>query len=160
VPARYVRRFDFGAGVLVGRGDWMDGAPPYLAGGGAVRQVGLDATDWAASPARHEGGTPNVIGAVAVAAACRFIDSLPAGAVDAREGFLTDRLVAGLSAIDGVRTLRLWPASAPRPARAAALAGRRPGGPALALRRLGGVPWPACGEAPDEFFQRVEIGGA
>jgi len=32
-------------------------------------------------PARHEGGTPNVVGAVALAAACRFVDSLPAGAV-------------------------------------------------------------------------------
>jgi hypothetical protein len=84
----------FGAGVLVGRGDWLDAAPPYLAGGGAVRQVRLGATDWAASPARHEGGTPNVIGAVALAAACRFIDSLPAGAVEAHEGFLTDRLVS------------------------------------------------------------------
>jgi selenocysteine lyase/cysteine desulfurase len=101
----------FGAGVLVGRGDWLDAAPPYLAGGGAVRQVRLGATDWAASPARHEGGTPNVIGAVALAAACRFVDSLPAGAVEAHEGFLTERLVSGLAAIDGVRTLRLWPGS-------------------------------------------------
>jgi len=101
----------FGAGVLIGRGDWLDAAPPYLAGGGAVRQVRLGATDWAASPARHEGGTPNVIGAVALAAACRFIDSLPAGAVQAHEEFLTGRLVSGLAAIDGVRTLRLWPGS-------------------------------------------------
>ncbi len=69
----------------------------------------LGATDWAAAPARHEGGTPNVLGAVALAAACRFIDSLPAGAVEAHEGFLTDRLVSGLAAIDGVRPLRLWP---------------------------------------------------
>ncbi|MGH3206516.1 MAG: aminotransferase class V-fold PLP-dependent enzyme [Trebonia sp.] len=99
----------FGAGVLVGRGDWLDAAPPYLAGGGAVRQVRLDVTDWATSPARHEGGTPNVIGAVALAAACRFIDSLPAGAVEAHEGFLARRLVSGLAAIDGVRLLRLWP---------------------------------------------------
>jgi selenocysteine lyase/cysteine desulfurase len=99
----------FGAGVLVGRRDWLDAAPPYLAGGGAVRQVRLDATDWAASPARHEGGTPNVIGAVALAAACRFVDSLPAGAVEAHEGFLVDRLVTGLASVDGVRTLRLWP---------------------------------------------------
>jgi selenocysteine lyase/cysteine desulfurase len=101
----------FGAGVLIGRGDWLDAAPPYLAGGGAVRQVGLDATDWAGSPARHEGGTPNVIGAVALAAACRFIDSLPAGAVRAHEEFLTGRLVSGLAAIDGVRMLQLWPGS-------------------------------------------------
>jgi len=102
----------FGAGVLVGRGDWLDAAPPYLAGGGAVRQVRLDVTDWAASPARHEGGTPNVIGAVALAAACRFIDSLPVGAVEAHEGFLAGRLVSGLAAIDGVRILRLWPEAA------------------------------------------------
>ncbi|MDT5229514.1 MAG: hypothetical protein QOI39_14 [Mycobacterium sp.] len=27
----------YGAGVLVGRRDWLDGAPPHLAGGGAVR---------------------------------------------------------------------------------------------------------------------------
>jgi selenocysteine lyase/cysteine desulfurase len=98
----------FGTGVLVGRRDWLDAAPPYLAGGGAVRQVRLDATEWAASPARHEGGTPNVVGAVALAAACRFIDSLPAGALAAHEGFLTGRLVSGLAAIDGVRLLRLW----------------------------------------------------
>ena len=102
----------FGAGVLVGRGDWLDAAPPYLAGGGAVRQVGLDDTDWAAAPARHEGGTPNVVGAVALAAACRFIDSLPGGAVEAHERSLTERLVSGLAAIDGVRPLRLWPGSA------------------------------------------------
>jgi selenocysteine lyase/cysteine desulfurase len=104
----------FGAGVLVGRADWLDAAPPYLAGGGAVRQVRLDATDWAASPARHEGGTPNVVGAVALAAACRFVSSLPAGAVEAHEGLLVNRLVSGLAAIGGVRTLRLWPGGADR----------------------------------------------
>jgi selenocysteine lyase/cysteine desulfurase len=102
----------FGTGVLVGRRDWLDAAPPYLAGGGAVREVRLAATDWAPSPARHEGGTPNVLGAVALAAACRFIDSLPAGAVEAHEAFLADRLAAGLASLDGVRPLRLWPGAA------------------------------------------------
>ena len=82
----------FGAGVLVGRPDWLDAAPPYLAGGGAVRQVRLTGTDWASSPARHEAGTPNVVGAVALAAACRHVASLPAGAVAAHEGALLRRL--------------------------------------------------------------------
>ena len=99
----------FGTGVLIGRRDWLDAAPPHLAGGGAVREVRLASTDWAPSPARHEGGTPNVLGAVALAAACRFVASLPAGAVEAHEGFLVDRLAAGLASLDGVRTLRLWP---------------------------------------------------
>ena len=31
----------YGAGALVGRRDWLESAPPYLAGGGAVREVRL-----------------------------------------------------------------------------------------------------------------------
>ncbi len=60
----------FGAGVLIGKRDWLDAAPPYVAGGGAVRSVTLEVTTWASAPARHEGGTPNEIGAVAIATAC------------------------------------------------------------------------------------------
>lgn len=104
----------FGAGALVGRRDWLDAAPPYLAGGGAVREVRLDGTDWATVPARHEAGTPNVVGAVALATACRCIADLPAGALAAHEGALLERLTAGLEGIDGVRILRLWPGEAER----------------------------------------------
>ena len=61
----------FGAGVLVGRADWLDAASPYLRGGGATAQVTTDGRS--AGPtgaARHEAGSPNVIGAIALAAAC------------------------------------------------------------------------------------------
>ncbi|MEU8616058.1 aminotransferase class V-fold PLP-dependent enzyme [Actinoplanes sp. NPDC048791] len=37
----------FGAGALVGRGDWLGAGEPFLAGGGAVRYVGPDTTLWA-----------------------------------------------------------------------------------------------------------------
>jgi selenocysteine lyase/cysteine desulfurase len=104
----------FGAGVLVGRRDWLDAAPPYLAGGGAVRRVGLSATTWADAPARHEAGTPNVVGAVALAAACRSIAALPVGAVNAHEDALLEHLTAGLRALDSVRILSLWPGEADR----------------------------------------------
>jgi selenocysteine lyase/cysteine desulfurase len=104
----------FGAGVLVGRRDWLDAAPPYLAGGGAVREVRLDRTDWAGAPARHEAGTPNVVGAIALAAACRFIACLPDGTVAAHEEALLDRLSTGLDAVGGIRVLRLWPGEAER----------------------------------------------
>jgi selenocysteine lyase/cysteine desulfurase len=100
----------YGAGVLVGRRDWLQSAPPYLAGGGAVREVRLGRTEWADAPARHEAGTPNVIGAVALAAACRTVAALGPDAVSAHESALVGRLTAGLAAIDGVRTFRLWPA--------------------------------------------------
>ncbi|WP_426593263.1 aminotransferase class V-fold PLP-dependent enzyme [Cellulomonas sp. McL0617] len=103
----------FGAGALVGRRDWLDTGSPYLAGGGAVRDVRTDRTIWQPAPARHEAGSPNVIGAIALAEACDQLAALPAGALHAHEDALRARLVAGLSAIDGVEIARIWPDSAP-----------------------------------------------
>jgi selenocysteine lyase/cysteine desulfurase len=104
----------FGAGVLIGRRDWLDAAPAYLAGGGAVREVGTSGTDWAPAPQRHEGGTPNVLGAAALAAACRTVAALPEGALEAHEAQLRSRLVAGLRGLRGVRVLEIWPDSTER----------------------------------------------
>ncbi|MEN0128480.1 MAG: aminotransferase class V-fold PLP-dependent enzyme [Brevundimonas sp.] len=101
----------FGAGALVGRRDWLDSGTPYLAGGGAVRDVRTDRTVWQPAPARHEAGSPNVIGAIALAEACDQLAALPAGALHAHEQALRDRLVTGLSGIDGVEVARIWPDS-------------------------------------------------
>ncbi|WP_029069477.1 aminotransferase class V-fold PLP-dependent enzyme [Jonesia quinghaiensis] len=98
----------YGAGALIGRRDWLDTGHPYLAGGGAVKNVTLTDVTWAPAPARHEAGSPNVIGAVALAAACEALGGLPAGELERHEAVLRTRLVDGLSAIDGVRILRLW----------------------------------------------------
>jgi selenocysteine lyase/cysteine desulfurase len=104
----------FGAGVLIGRRDWLDAAPPHLAGGGAVRNVTVAETIWADSPARHEAGTPNVLGALALAAAATALAGLPAGALVAHEAALLARLEHGLAEVGGVRVLRLWPDEADR----------------------------------------------
>ena len=98
----------FGSGALVGRRDWLDAAPAYLAGGGAVREVTVEGTTWAPAPHRHEGGSPNVLGAVALAAACEALAALPAGALEAHERALRDRLERGLRALPGIRLLRIW----------------------------------------------------
>ena len=101
----------FGAGALVGRRDWLEAGTAYLAGGGAVRDVRPDRTLWQPAPARHEAGSPNVLGAVGLAQACETLTALPAGALAAHEGALRQRLVAGLEALDGVRVLQVWPDS-------------------------------------------------
>ncbi len=95
----------FGAGVLIGRRDWLDAAPPHLAGGGAVRAVTLDRVDWATSPARHEAGTPNVLGAVAIAEACRALDEVGFVAIEAHDAALLTRLRDGLAHVGGVRSV-------------------------------------------------------
>ncbi|MBA4023438.1 MAG: cysteine desulfurase [Gordonia sp.] len=97
----------FGAGVLVGLRDWLDAAPAYLAGGGAVRNVTRDDVEWAPSPARHEGGSPNVLGAAALAVACEEIASL-GDAAALHETALTEQLRWGLAAIDGVEVLKIF----------------------------------------------------
>ena len=106
----------FGTGVLVGRADWLDAAPPYLAGGGASAHVG-DATNdlrWHTGPARHEGGSPNVIGAVALAAVCRTLAAADRVALAAWEETLRTRLAEGLAGIEGVRQLHIFGATSPR----------------------------------------------
>jgi selenocysteine lyase/cysteine desulfurase len=97
----------FGTGVLVGRSDWLDAATPYLAGGGATRAVTEDGVVWQEGAARHEAGSPNVIGAVALAAACHAL-RIHHEAVEAHEGALATRLLEGLRAIDGVETYSLF----------------------------------------------------
>ena len=97
----------YGTGVLAGRSDWLDAAAPYLAGGGATAQVTPESTRWATGAARHEAGSPNVLGAVALAAACATIREHRA-AIDAHEAALTTALRAGLRAIDGVQTYSLF----------------------------------------------------
>jgi selenocysteine lyase/cysteine desulfurase len=94
----------FGTGALVSRVP-LTGVP-LLKGGGAVKLVTVDDVVWADAPERFEAGSPNVIGAVALAAACANLDM---EAVEANERALSARLCAGLEAIDGLDTLTLWP---------------------------------------------------
>ncbi|MCI2957375.1 aminotransferase class V-fold PLP-dependent enzyme [Agromyces atrinae] len=95
----------FGAGVLVGRRDWLDAAPAYLAGGGAVDTVTADAVSWKPSPERHEAGTPNVLGIVAFAAALVEFESLGEERRGAHERALRERLLTGIRSLEGVRVL-------------------------------------------------------
>jgi selenocysteine lyase/cysteine desulfurase len=90
----------FGAGVLAGRSDWLDRAHPYLQGGGASAAVGDRPGDlsWATGPARHEGGTPNLLGAVAIAAVGEALLAADRDALHAAEQALLRRLRDGLPA--------------------------------------------------------------
>lgn len=104
----------FGAGVLAGRRDWLDQARPYLDGGGAVRRVTADEAHWHIGPARHEAGTPPVIGAAAIAAACLTLTEIGWDAIVEHEADLLDRLQRGLDAIDAVTTYAMWAPPAER----------------------------------------------
>ncbi len=97
----------YGAGVLAGRVDWLDAAEPYLVGGGATARVRGEQVVWATGAARHEGGSPNVVGAVALAAACAALTEHHDDLV-LYEHLLAERLRRGLEALPGVRVHSLF----------------------------------------------------
>lgn len=130
----------FGAGALVGRADWLDAAPPYLAGGGATRSVPDDGLiDWNTGPERHEAGSPNTVGVHALATACR-VCSEHTDSIIAHEDALLGRLRAGLCDVPGLRELSLF---GPEHARVAVISltvqGQDPGLLASALSAEHGI---------------------
>ncbi|MCP3817415.1 aminotransferase class V-fold PLP-dependent enzyme [Streptomyces sp. A3M-1-3] len=109
----------FGSGVLAGRADWLRDAEPYLAGGGASRKVarradgGVD-VEWHTTAARHEAGSPNVIGVYAIASACKALTEAGFDSLVAREQQLVARVREGLAEVPEVRVLSLFGDDAPR----------------------------------------------
>ncbi|GLV73680.1 aminotransferase class V-fold PLP-dependent enzyme [Streptomyces hygroscopicus] len=109
----------FGAGVLAGRADWLRAARPYLAGGGASRKVtrrddgGVD-VEWHTTAARHEAGSPNVIGVYAIASACKALTEAGFEGLVARERQLIATVREGLAEVPEVRVLSLFGDDAPR----------------------------------------------
>ena len=102
----------FGAGVLVGRPDWLDAGTPHLAGGGAVQDARIDGVSWTTGPARHEGGSPNVLGAATLARATQVIADLDVEQWHAHENAIRSFLVEGLARIDGVSVHQIFSDSA------------------------------------------------
>lgn len=109
----------FGSGVLAGRADWLQAAEPYLAGGGASRKVarradgGVD-VDWHTTAARHEAGSPNVIGVYSIASACKALTEAGFDSLVAREQELVSRVREGLAEVPEVQVLSLFGDDAPR----------------------------------------------
>ncbi|GAB2468185.1 selenocysteine lyase/cysteine desulfurase [Conyzicola lurida] len=98
----------FGAGVLVGRTDWLDAGPAYLRGGGAVTSVSVEKTEWRTGPSRHEAGSPNVVGVAALARAIQALDQLDETEWTAHEAGLRQRLVDGFDQLPEVRVHRIF----------------------------------------------------
>jgi selenocysteine lyase/cysteine desulfurase len=104
----------YGAGVLVGRPDWLADSDPFLRGGGAVDFVTLDRVAWTELPDRQEAGTPNTIGAVALGVACEILDGVGMGTLEHEERELREYARIRLAAIDGVTLYSLWGPTHPR----------------------------------------------
>ncbi|MYW94840.1 aminotransferase class V-fold PLP-dependent enzyme [Amycolatopsis rubida] len=103
----------FGAGALIGRGDWLRAAEPYLAGGGATKLVTEEAVVWNSGEERHEAGSPNTVGVYALGVACEQL-AAQWDAVGSHEAALLERLRKGLEGLPGFAELRFFDAPVDR----------------------------------------------
>lgn len=99
----------FGTGALVAPRSLLRSCEPLIAGGGAVEFVTLDDVLWTHPPERLEAGSPNVLGAVAMAAACTELQRTGMDAVAQHERELLQHLEQRLDALRPVvGVARLW----------------------------------------------------
>lgn len=90
-----------GIGVLWGKEALLDDMAPWQGGGEMINSVTFESTEYAALPQKFEAGTPNIAGAIGLAAAMDYIWSLDMDAIRAYEDFLLDYATQGLESIKG-----------------------------------------------------------
>lgn len=94
----------FGTGALIGRRDTFETGEPELCGGGTIDVVTTRRVDWAAPPDRDEAGTPNVVGAVAMATAIQELKKIGLTTITNHEAELTSYTLKKLNAIPSLTT--------------------------------------------------------
>lgn len=91
-----------GIGGLVVRRAILEAMPAYQFGGDMIEWVEDRTSTWNVLPHKFEAGTPNVEGAVGLAAACAYVEGLGLDAVRAHEVALTGEAMTALTAIPGI----------------------------------------------------------
>ena len=85
-----------GIGVLYGREALLEAMPPWQGGGDMILTVSFEKSTYNALPYKFEAGTPNISGAVGLAAAMDYVEGLGIEAIAAHEARLLQRATAEL----------------------------------------------------------------
>jgi cysteine desulfurase / selenocysteine lyase len=101
-----------GIGVLYGREELLQAMPPWQGGGDMILTVSFDKTTYNDLPAKFEAGTPNISGAIGLAAAMDYVESLGIDAIAAHEHHLVELASAELQKIPGIQLVGTAPIKA------------------------------------------------
>jgi cysteine desulfurase/selenocysteine lyase len=94
-----------GIGVLYGRRALLDKLAPDETGGGMVVSVTYEAATWKPAPERFEAGTPNIADAIALGAACDYLNALGRDKIAAHDAQLAQYAMEQLSVLPGIRII-------------------------------------------------------
>lgn len=92
-----------GVGILYGRRDLLQKMPPYQGGGEMIGHVSFSGTTWAELPYKFEAGTPDYVGAAALAKAIDYLEGLGVERVAEHEHELLQYATERMQAIEGLR---------------------------------------------------------
>jgi cysteine desulfurase/selenocysteine lyase len=92
-----------GIGVLYGRRELLESMDPYQTGGDMIRHVTFEKTTFNELPHRFEAGTPNISGAIGLAKAVEFVQSVGFSWIHEHEQFLLSGGTKALQSLSGVK---------------------------------------------------------
>lgn len=94
-----------GIGVLYGKRELLDAAPPWQGGGDMIAQVSFEKTTYNALPFKFEAGTPNIAGAIGLATAIEYVNQIGLDEIAAYESALLDYATQRVEEIPGFRII-------------------------------------------------------
>ncbi len=94
-----------GIGVLYGKESLLEQMPPYHGGGEMIKTVSFEGTTFNELPFKFEAGTPNIGGAVALAAAVDYLQALDRTALAAHEAALMQYAHDKAGQFDGLKRI-------------------------------------------------------
>jgi cysteine desulfurase/selenocysteine lyase len=92
-----------GIGVLYGKAALLDAVPPYQGGGDMISSVTFERTLYNVLPYKFEAGTPDIAGAVGLAAAIEYVETVGLDRIGAHERELTAYATRALANVPGLR---------------------------------------------------------
>jgi cysteine desulfurase/selenocysteine lyase len=94
-----------GIGALYARRDLLENMPPWQGGGEMILTVSFEKSTYNDVPYKFEAGTPNITGAIGLAAAIDYLQALDSDAVQRHEANLLDYATGRLREFDRVRII-------------------------------------------------------
>src|SRR6266550_601012 len=94
-----------GIGALYGRAEILDSMPPWHGGGEMIVSVTLEKSVFKRAPHRFEAGTPNIAGAIGLAAAIDYIEWIGRSAIFEHDAQLAGYAMERLAELPGMRVL-------------------------------------------------------
>lgn len=94
-----------GIGILYGKRKLLEEFPPYQGGGDMIETVSFEKTTYAPLPNKFEAGTPNIAGAIGLAAAIKYVQSIGLEQIAAYEHELLEYATHRAAEVPGLKLI-------------------------------------------------------